>query len=90
MQLRHQRRQIRHLNRGSGDGSGIFESSKIARSLQHRGLPTEMIKNGGEAKISCLTIICNTIWGTGELPTSWSPDQVYYHHPTQERKYPDM
>ena len=32
-------------------------------------IPAELIKNGGEAMISTLTIICNKIWETWEWPT---------------------
>ena len=29
-------------------------------------IPAELIKNGGEAMISALTITCNKIWQTGD------------------------
>ena len=35
-------------------------------------IPAELIKNGGEAMISALTIICYKIWETGEWPTPWT------------------
>ena len=39
---------------------------------QDGNVPAELIKNGGEAMISTLTVICNKIWETGEWPTPWT------------------
>ena len=39
-------------------------------------MTAELIKNGGEAMISTLTIICNKIWETGEWPTPWTKSMI--------------
>ena len=39
---------------------------KGGKSPGYDNIPAELIKNGGEAMISTLTIICNRIWETGE------------------------
>ncbi len=55
-----------HPKRGSGSSSEMPERGK---SSLDDNIPVELIKNGGEAMISTLTIICNKIWETGEWPT---------------------
>jgi len=35
------------------------------------GIKAEMIKYGGDAAIGQLTKLCNDIWTTGRIPTTW-------------------
>ena len=39
-------------------------------------IPAELIKNGGEAMISTLTIICNKMGETGEWPTPLTKSMI--------------
>ena len=39
-------------------------------------IPAELVQAGGEAIIDILTTICNKIWKTGELPTTWTQSLV--------------
>ena len=61
--IRHQRRQTPHPKRGSG---AAVKCLKGGKSPGDDNIPAELIKNGGEAMISILTIICNEIWENGE------------------------
>ena len=49
---------------------------KGGKSPGNDNIPSELIKNGGEAMISALTIICNKIWKTGEWPTPWTKSMI--------------
>ena len=49
---------------------------KGGKSPGNDNIPAELIKNGGEAMISALTIICNKIWKTGEWPTPWTKSMI--------------
>ena len=49
---------------------------KGGKSPGNDNIPAELIKNGGEAMISALTIICNKIWETGEWPTPWTKSMI--------------
>ena len=49
---------------------------KGGKSPGDDNIPAELIKNGGEAMISALTIICNNIWETGEWPTPWTKSMI--------------
>ena len=49
---------------------------KGGKSPGDDNIPAELIKNGGEAMISALTIIYNNIWETGEWPTPWTKSMI--------------
>ena len=49
---------------------------KGGKSPGDDNIPAELIKNGGEAMISTLTIICTKIWETGEWPTPWTKSMI--------------
>ena len=49
---------------------------KGGKSPGNDNIPAELIKNGGEAMISALTIMCNKIWETGEWPTPWTKSMI--------------
>ena len=49
---------------------------KGGKSPGNDNIPAELIKNGGEAMISALTIICNKIWETGEWPTPLTKSMI--------------
>ena len=51
-------------------------SLKHGKSAGVDNIPSELIKNGGEAMIDALTVICNKIWETGEWPTSWTQSHI--------------
>ena len=49
---------------------------KGGKSPGDDNIPPELIKNGREAMISTLTIICNKIWENGEWPTQWTNSMI--------------
>ena len=42
----------------------------------HTHIPSELLKNGGEAKTTVLTAICKKIWETKEWPKEWTQSLV--------------
>ena len=42
----------------------------------HTHIPSELLKNGGEAKTTVLTAICQKIWETKEWPKEWTQSLV--------------
>ena len=49
---------------------------KMGKSAGEDNRPAELVQAGGEAMIDILTSICNKIWKTGELPTTWTQSLV--------------
>ena len=45
---------------------------KMGKSAGVDKIPTELVQAGGEAMIDIVTAICNKIWKTGKLPTTWT------------------
>ena len=39
-------------------------------------IPAELVQAGEESMIDILTTVCNKIWKTGELPTTWTQSLV--------------
>ena len=39
-------------------------------------IPAELVQTGEEAMTDILTAICNKIWKTGELPSTWTQSLV--------------
>ena len=58
------------------------EVEQAVKALKHGksagvdNIPSELVRNGGEAMIDALTVICNKIWKTGEWPTSWTQSLI--------------
>ena len=48
------------------------KSLKKGKSAGIDNIPAELVQAGGEALITTLTTICNTIWQSGEWPTPWT------------------
>ncbi len=44
---------------------------KNGKAAGNDGIKAEMIKYGGDAAIGQLTKLCNDIWTTGRIPTTW-------------------
>ena len=49
---------------------------KMEKSAIVDNIPAELVQAGWEAMIDILTTICNTIWKTGEWPTTWTQSLV--------------
>ena len=49
---------------------------KTGKSAGVDNIPTELVQARGEAMIDILIAICNKIWKTGELPTTWTQSLV--------------
>ena len=49
---------------------------KMGKSAGVDNIPAKLVQAGGEAMIDILTSICNTIWKTGEWPTTWTQSLV--------------
>ena len=58
------------------DVGAAVKCLKVVKSPGDDNIPAELIKNKGEAMISTITIICNTIWKTGEWPTPWTKTMI--------------
>ena len=51
-------------------------SLKKGKSAGINSIPAELVQAGGEDVITALMTICNKIWQTGELATSWTQSLV--------------
>ena len=52
------------------------KSMKSGKSPGVDNIPAELVKEGGEAMIDALTLICNKIWQTGEWPAPWTQSLI--------------
>ena len=52
------------------------KSLKKGKSAGVDSIPAEALRQGGEAIVNALLIICNKIWRTGEWPTPWTQSLV--------------
>ena len=52
------------------------QSLKKGKSAGVDNIPAELVQAGGEDVITAVTTICDTIWQTGEWPTSWTQSLV--------------
>ena len=52
------------------------KSLKKGKSAGVDNIPAELLKQGGEAMVNALLIICNKIWRTGEWLTPWTHSLV--------------
>ena len=54
------------------------QSLKKGKSAGVDNIPAELVQAGGEDAITAVTTICNTIWQTGEWPTTWTQSLVIH------------
>ena len=47
-------------------------SLKAGKSPGMDNIPSELLKNGGEATIAVLTVMCQKIWEMKERPKEWT------------------
>jgi len=60
-----------------------MQSLKNGKAAGNDGIKAEMIKCGGDTTIAQLTKLCNVIWTTGRIPTTWK-DSIIIPLPKRE------
>src|SRR6218665_815937 len=60
-----------------------MQSLKNGKAAGNDGIKAEMIKCGGDSTIAQLTKLCNVIWTTGRIPTTWK-DSIIIPLPKRE------
>ena len=57
-------------------------SLKAGRSPGIDNIPSELVKNGGEATTMVLTVVCKKVWETKEWPKEWTSPYLYQRKAT--------